>query len=89
MTTKIYLIYRYFIINLIHIYMFTILLIITGVVLLYCYYQLCRNHTIFNIRNIWIDNDDDRWYKYTYDYMMDPKLNNWFGLKYPRDKDYI
>lgn len=66
-----------------------IILAVLIIGLAYLGYQLARNSAVFNIRLLWIDNDDPRWYKYSYDYMFNPKLDNWLGLKYPRDKDYI
>lgn len=65
-----------------------IILTIGLVAILYCIYQLGRNQEIFNIRIKWIDDDDLRHEKYTYESMLWPNRNNWFGLKYPKDKDY-
>jgi hypothetical protein len=59
---------------------------ITGV--FYCLYQLVRNRAVYRIRIKWINNNDERWEKYTYDEMFDPNPSNLFGLKFPNEKHY-
>ena len=51
-------------------------------------YQFIRNQKVFEIRARWIDDKDDRWFKYSYDFMYNPKGHNWYGLRYPKDKHY-
>jgi hypothetical protein len=76
-----------------------IILILLGVVLLflavsfvmvgYYIYQLKRNQAVYTIRKNWINTDQlDRLEKHTYEYMFDPNLKNWFGMRYPKDKHY-
>lgn len=64
-------------------------LIIFGVILIiYTIYQLFRNEEVFKIRVMWILTDDERWSRYSYKKMFDPNLDNWFGLRWPSDKNY-
>lgn len=56
--------------------------------IVYCLYQLVRNDKIYHIRINWIDTDDKRRDKYSYDEMFRPNKHNWFGLKYPNEKQY-
>ena len=67
---------------------FLIIASVFGVILTYCLYQLIRNNTIYSIRTNWIETDDSRYSKYSYDYMMNPSIHNWFGLKFPLDKSF-
>lgn len=57
-------------------------------VLIYCFYQLVRNHAVYRIRKKWILSDDERWYKYSYEFMFDRSKHNWHGIKFPRESDY-
>ena len=69
----------------------TVLLIILGVLvlaLIYCFYQLARNQKVYEIRIDWVNEDDPRWSKYTYDYMFNPSFRNWLGLKFPSKSDF-
>ena len=69
----------------------TVLIIIVEVWILaiaYCVYQLARNEAIYNIRKNWIDTNDKRHDKYSYVDMHNPCINNWIGIKYPKDKHY-
>lgn len=73
----------------------TIVLVILGVWLLVCFgmvgyltYQLRRNDAVYKIRVNWINTDDNRYQKYSYDYMFDPNRINWFGLKFPKDEHF-
>ena len=69
----------------------TILFIILGILvlaLIYCFYQLARNQKVYKIRINWIIKNDPRWDKHTYDDMFKPSLKNWFGLKFPNEKDF-
>ena len=75
--------------------MLIITLIISGLVLLICIlaliyysYQLKRNDEVYNIQVHWINTYDKRHIQYDYDYMFEPNKSNWYGLKWPRDKDY-
>lgn len=68
-----------------------ILLIIGSIfplIILYYVYQSIRNDKIYKIRRNWTETDDHRWYTYPYDYMLNPNKHNWFGLRYPRDKQF-
>lgn len=61
---------------------------IFGIISLYLAYQLIRNNRVANIRIKWILNDDDRYYKYCYEYMFNPSKHNLYGLKFPIDKQF-
>ena len=67
---------------------FVILIAVMFLFLLYSLYQLERNNEVFKIRKNWIYTDDDRWDKYSYDYMVEPNKHNWYGLRYPKDNHY-
>ena len=56
--------------------------------MVYSFYQLARNNAVYEIRHKWICSDDKRWDEYTYDFMFDPKLHNWMGLRWPKEKNY-
>ena len=66
----------------------TTLYIISLLVPIYLFYQLVRNQKIYKIRIDWINEDDPRWYKYTYGYMLYPSFRNWFGLKFASKSDF-
>jgi len=58
--------------------------------LIYAVYQLIHNSAVYKIRIKWIN--ENRWsiyYKYTYDEMFDPNKSNWYGLKFPKESDYL
>jgi hypothetical protein len=57
--------------------------------ILYYYYQERRNNEVYKIRNKWVHKDDERWEKYSYDEMYDPSPLNWYGLKWPKEKDFV
>ena len=63
--------------------------IILFIAFIYVVYQIKRNEAVFKIRMKWINtyqfNRHDRW---SYEYMVDPNKSNWYGLKYPKEKDY-
>lgn len=65
------------------------LIYILILIAIYYIYQMLRNKIIFLIRKRWIENNDDNWHKLTYQYMLDPKRHNWYGLKFPKEKHYI
>ena len=50
--------------------------------------QLIRNHKVYSIRRKWLLEDDIKWRKYSYDYMMDPSPKNMYGLKFPKESDF-
>ena len=62
--------------------------IIFSVVIFYLIYQLVRNEAVYKMRAKWINSDDLRWHKYTYDEIMNPNKENWCGIKFPKDKDF-
>ena len=62
--------------------------IIYSIYSIYCIYQILRNRKIYKIRVKWIYSDDKRQYKYTYEKMFKPSFNNYFGFKYPNEKDF-
>lgn len=52
-------------------------------------YQLKRNQAVYTIRKNWINTYQfDRLKKYTYEYMFDPNMQNWFGFRYTKDTHY-
>lgn len=70
---------------------FTVLqaaLIISGIGITYCLYQIWRNKRVYDISMGWIDNSDPRHYIFSYEFMFEPSLSNWWGLKFPRDKHF-
>jgi len=66
----------------------TIIPIVAIYFFIYCFYQIIRNTKIFIIRGKWIETSDKRWHEYSYNYMFIPSIHNYFGLKYPNDKDF-
>jgi streptogramin lyase len=66
-----------------------LILVILVLLAISCLYQLLRNHMVFNIRRIWITTNDDRWDTYSYMTMFLPSKHNWYGLKLPKDSDYL
>ena len=54
----------------------------------YIIYQLFRISTVYKIRTNWIYTNDKRYNKYSCKFMYDLNKNNWFGLRYPKDKHY-
>jgi len=57
--------------------------------LVYCFYQLIRNEAVYRISMKWCnDYDFERIYRHSYDDMFNPKKENWYGLKFPRDKHF-
>ena len=65
-----------------------ILLITFLFVFIYIMYQLYRNHKVYKIRIKWIEEHNLKRFKYSYDFMFDPSKHNWFGFKWPREKNY-
>lgn len=64
------------------------ILVIAMLSIIYSFYQLARNEAVYKIRVKWIWSNDERYPKYTYDEMLDPNKNNWYGLKYPKDESF-
>lgn len=65
------------------------ILLLYGIAMIYCIYQLIRNEVVCRILMKWIKDSDDRFYKYDYnDDMFYPSKSNWYGLKFPLDKDF-
>lgn len=54
-------------------------------VLLCGLYEILRNNRVYHIRVKWIQTSDNRCYKYTYQDMYFPSMDNWYGLKYPKE----
>jgi len=54
----------------------------------YSGYQLKRNFEIGKIKQMWIEKEDKRFKIHTYDEMFEPAKENWYGLKYPKDKHF-
>lgn len=55
---------------------------------IYCMYQIARIDKIWWIRMDWNYLSDKRFFKYSIDEMLDINKKNWFGLKWPMDKDF-
>lgn len=69
--------------------LYSILVFLTLVVIYYIY-QMLRNEIVFKIRENWIMTE--KWElhsKISYNFMQDPNKINWYGLKYPNEKDYM
>ena len=70
--------------------------LVSGVLLLalsilelwYLIYQRHRCDAIMGIFYLWIIKQDPRYFDYTFEEMYNPTLKNWFGLKWPREKDF-
>lgn len=62
--------------------------VVCWLVIGYCLLYLYRNNKVFEIRMKWVEEGDERYKKYTYEYMLHPNLNNWFGFKIPKEEDY-
>jgi hypothetical protein len=58
------------------------------IAMIYVVYQLLRNKEVFLIRINWVNLDDNRESQYTYEYMFYPAKHNWYGLKWPKEKDF-
>lgn len=56
--------------------------------MIYFLYQLVRNAAVYRIRRRWIMRDDERWYRYSYEFMFDPSKQNLHGIKYPRESQF-
>ena len=65
-----------------------IIIILLVLAALYCGYQLLRNEQVYKIKLGWIYNRDPRNDKYSYDYMFWPSSSNFFGLQWPKDKNF-
>ncbi len=65
-----------------------IIQVVATIVLMYFTYQMIRLDSVYKIRDEWVEKKDKRKYKYSFEYMIDPNLHNWFGLRYPKDKHY-
>ncbi len=66
-----------------------IIIIILFITALYCLYQLIRNQKIYRIRMKWIDKRNwHSYHKYSYNDMMFPCKDNWYGLKWPTERQY-
>ena len=68
--------------------MIDLVIVFTLLVLFYCLYQILRNNKVYNIRTKWTSQRSELWYKYTYDEMYIPSRKNWYGFKYPNEKDF-
>ena len=66
-----------------------IFIIVFGIIIIiYNGYQLIRTHRLSVIRRKWINTDDKRWHKYSYEYMFNPSKHNLYGFKFPKDKQF-
>jgi len=57
-------------------------------VLIYCLYQLLRNEATYKIVRNWLDSDDKRYYRYSYDFIFDPSRHNRFGFQFPKESNF-
>ena len=62
--------------------------IVCWLVIGYCALYSYRNDKVYEIRMKWVEEGDERDEKYTYEYMLNPNLHNWFGFKIPKEEDY-
>lgn len=66
-----------------------IILVPLSLFLLYNILQMIRNEMVFKIRMKWTNEGDyKKWLKYSYDKMLKPNKQNWYGLKLPKEKDF-
>ena len=63
-------------------------LVVLFLIQFYLIYQLERNYKVLKIRKKWYYNDNPKLKKYSFDEMLDPSFKNWFGFKYPNEKDF-
>lgn len=56
--------------------------------MLYNIRQFPRIDAVYDIRVKWIHINDDRYYKYTFDEMLEANKQNWYGLKIPKEEDF-
>lgn len=64
-------------------------ILIGFLVMAYLAYQRVRNEAVYNIKVKWLDNGEfERCRRNSYDHMYKPNLKNWFGLRWPREKNY-
>ena len=63
-------------------------LVVLFLIQFYLIYQLERNYKVLKIRKKWYYNDNPKLKKYSFDEMLDPNKKNWFGFKYPNEKDF-
>ena len=61
---------------------FLFLMIVRG------FYQISKFEKLYRIRRKWLYSDDSRYYKYSYDKLIESNSSNLFGLKYPNEKDF-
>jgi len=70
----------------------TVIYLILTIILfiaVYLIYQLIRNEIVYKIRMKWIKTEDNRYSLYSYDFMQDPNKHNYFGLKFPKECNYV
>ena len=70
----------------------TILLTIYGLLilkLLHVLRQFPRIDAVYEIRLNWINTNDDRYYQYSWEDMLDNyNKKTWYGIKIPKDEDF-
>ena len=52
-------------------------------------YQLVRANLIYSIRIEWLTDADPRFFKHSYDSMINPSKQNWYGFRVPKDDHYL
>jgi len=55
----------------------------------YLFYQLVRANLIATIRIDWVTDADPRFFKHSYDSMLNPSKQNWYGFRIPKDDHYL
>ena len=55
----------------------------------YICYQLVRANLIATIRIDWVTDADPRFFKHSYDSMLNPSKQNWYGFRIPKDDHYL
>lgn len=66
----------------------TIAVVVLGLLWLFYIYQNKRLYKIFEIRDKWRKENDNRFSFHRSEYMFFPNINNWFGLRWPNEKYY-
>ena len=56
--------------------------------IIYFAYQIIRTNKVHIIRMKWLRDERGQWYRHSTKSMLSPSISNWFGLKFPNEKDF-
>lgn len=69
--------------------MFSLIIGIALISMIYLVYQIIRNEKVYRIRMVWLgDSNFSKLERYSYEYMYVPSKHNWWGLKYPTKSNF-